>query len=109
MPDRTLKIIISPDLVPTTADMLFSDCLRIETVSKVTLAPQKETRINLTVHNSSPNGRMAQIIANFDSRKIAVKVPNSTVYIAPEGKTVVYCIIIPLDKDGYSTVTFDVF
>ena len=53
MTQRMIDVAVSPDLSPTTADLLGSDCLRIETSSRIQLAPQKETRINLMVHNSS--------------------------------------------------------
>lgn len=109
MGQRIVEIAVSPDLATTTADVLKTDCLRIEATKRVQLAPNKETRINLAVHNTSPVGRMGQIIANFDAREVTVKIPNSHVYIAPEGKTVVYAIIGPMIKNGQTRITFDVF
>lgn len=109
MGQRILEVAVSPELAPTTADSLKTDCLRIETVKKIQLSPNTETKVNLTVHNTSTVGRMGQIIANFDAREVSVKVPNSQVYVAPEGKTVVYAIVSPLIKHGQSRIIFDVF
>jgi hypothetical protein len=109
MTQRMIDVAVSPDLSPTTADLLGSDCMRIETSSRIQLAPHTETRINLMVHNSSPVGRMGQIIANYDSREVVVKIPTSNIYVAPEGKTIVYAIISPLLNHGQTKIIFDVF
>jgi hypothetical protein len=109
MTQRMIDVAVSSDLSPTVADLLGSDCLRIETSSRIQLAPHKETRINLMVHNSSPVGRMGQIIANYDAREVIVKIPTSNIYVAPEGKTIVYAIISPLMKQGQTKIIFDVF
>ena len=52
---------------------------------------------------------MGNIIANFDARELTVKIPNNQVYVAPEGKTMVYAIINALIKNGRTKVSFDVF
>ncbi len=109
MKQRMVEVVVSPDLNPTSSDLLGSDCLRIETISRIQLAPHKDTRINMMVHNTSPVGRMGQIIANYDAREVVVKIPTSNIYIAPEGKTVVYAIITPLIKIGKTKIIFDVF
>jgi len=109
MTDRHLQVIINSDLVPSKEDMLHTDCLRIETISKLNLIPGKEIRINLSVHNSSNVGRMANITTNFDARNIKVNIPNSNIYVGPEGKTIVYAIVTPLASEGYSNIFFDVF
>ena len=109
MGQRIVEIAVSPDLAPTTGDALKTDCLRIEATKRVQLAPNTEIRINLAVHNTSPVGRMGQIIANFDAREVSVKIPNSHVYVAPDGKTAVYAIISPMMKHGQTKITFDVF
>jgi hypothetical protein len=109
MGQRTIEVAVSSELAPTIADTLKTDCLRIETVKKIQLAPHSDTRINLTVHNTSHVGRMGQIIANFDAREAHVKIPNSHVYVAPDGQTVVYAIVSPLLKHGNTKITFDVF
>lgn len=109
MKQRMIEVVVSPDLTPTGNDLLNSDCLRIETVSRIQLAPHKETRINLMVHNTSPVGRMGQIIANYDSREVVVKIPTSNIYVSSEGKTAVYAIISPLINNGKTKIIFDVF
>jgi hypothetical protein len=109
MNERIIDVTVSPDLNPTVADTLRTDCLRIETAKKIYMAPNDETRVNLTVHNTSSVGRMGNIIANYDARELQVKIPNNQVYIAPEGKTMVYAIINCLIKNGRSKVSFDVF
>lgn len=109
MGQRIVEVAVSPDLSPTVADSLKTDCLRIEVTKKVHLSPHSETRINLAVHNTSTVGRMGQIIANFDARDLSVKIPNSQVYVAPEGKTVVYAIVNSIIKHGNTKITFDVF
>lgn len=109
MTQRAIDVAVSNDLTPTNADLLGSDCLRIETTSRIQLAPHKETRINLMVHNTSHVGRMGQIIANYDAREIVVKIPTSSIYVSPEGKTAVYAIISPLMKHGQTKIIFDVF
>ena len=109
MGQRSIEVAVSPDLAPTAGDLLKTDCLRIETTKRVQLAPNSETRINLAVHNTSTVGRMGQIIANFDAREVSVKIPNSHVYVAPDGQTHVYAIISPLMKHGQTKITFDVF
>jgi len=109
MKQRMVEVVVSPDLSPTSSDLLGSDCLRIEAVSRIQLAPHKDTKINMMVHNTSLVGRMGQIIANYDAREIVVKIPTSNIYVAPEGKTVVYAIISPLIKNGKTKIIFDVF
>jgi hypothetical protein len=109
MGQKSIEVAVSPELAPTTGDALRTDCLRIETSKRVQLAPDTEIRINLAVHNTSPVGRMGQIIANFDAREVSVKIPNSQVYVAPDGKTVVYAIVSPMIKHGQTRITFDVF
>tara|TARA_B100000614_G_C14396723_1_gene432017 strand:- start:242 stop:571 length:330 start_codon:yes stop_codon:yes gene_type:complete len=109
MNQRIIDVTISPDLNPTTSDILRTDCLRIETSKKVYMEPNGETRVNLTVHNTTSVGRMGNIIANFDARELTVKIPNNQVYVAPEGKTMVYAIINALIKNGRTKVSFDVF
>ncbi len=109
MGQRIIEVAVSPDLSPTTSDILKTDCLRIETSKRIQLSPNSETRINLAVHNTSVVGRMGQIIANFDAREVTVKIPNSHVYVAPDSQTHVYAIISPLIKHGQTKITFDVF
>ncbi len=109
MKQRMIEVVVSPDLSPTSADLLGSDCLRIETVSRIQLSSHKDTRINLMVHNSSLIGRMGQVIANYDAREVIVKIPTANLYVAPEGKTVVYAIITPLIIKGKTKIIFDVF
>lgn len=109
MTGRTIQCTISSDLVATRPDALLSDCLRIETTSKIILHPGGEARVNLSVHNSSSEGRMGQVIANYDPRQVSVKIPTSGVYVAPGGKTAIYAIIIPVTPAGQAAVTFDVF
>lgn len=105
---KQLNLVISNDLVATRPDVLTSDCLRVECSSKVIVTPGVATRVNLTVHNTSPtNGRMAQLNAQFDNRLVSVHIPNSLVYIGPESKTVVYAIIHTLASSGSSVITFD--
>lgn len=108
MAGRTVQCTISSDLVATRQDNLFSDCLRIETNTKLILHPNTETRINLAVYNTSSEGRMGHIMANHDPRCISVKIPTSDVYIAPGGKTTVFAIISPIEKNGQTTVTFEI-
>ncbi len=108
MASKTVKIIVSNDLVATKPDILFSDCLRVETANKVTLQPNQQTRVNLTVHNTSSLGRMAHLSSNFDSNLLSVRIPDSCVYIAPSGKTVTYAIITALVPAGMGSVSFDV-
>ena len=109
MAQRMVDVAVNPDLSPTNADVLTTDCLRIETTSRIQLAPHSETRINLSVHNSSTVGRMGTIIANYDAREVIVKIPQSNIYVSPEGKTVVYAIVTPLIKQGQAKIVFDVF
>lgn len=108
MAGRTLQCTVSSELVASKADVLLSDCLRIETTNKIILHPGAETKVNLSVHNTSSEGRMARVMANHDPRCVSVKIPTSEVYIAPGGKTSIYAIISPIVKNGQTTVSFDV-
>lgn len=107
MANKTVKCIISKDLVPTSPDMLTSDCLRVETPNKVILKPGELTRVNLTVYNSSSNGRIAHINASYDSRVVNVHIPDPSFYVAPEGQTVTYALIMPQSPTGDAVITFD--
>jgi len=108
MSNRQLNIAVSNSLLPTKSDVLTSDCLRIECSSQVKVEPKSTVRVNLTVHNSSQVGRMAQIHAQFDSRLVSVYIPNSSLYVGADSKTVVYAIINPLIESGNAVITFDV-
>lgn len=108
MSGKTVQFVISDALVATKPDMLFSDCLRVETSNKIVLEPGKPNRINLTIHNTSLLGRIAHISATFDSRLLSVHLPDSTFYVGPEGKTVVYAVVTPLAPSGTSSVSFSV-
>lgn len=109
MASKTVNCIVSAELVATRPDALLSDCLRIEALNKVVMHPGNQTKINLAVHNSSTDGRMAQVIANYDPRLFMVTVPTSGVYVAGGGKTVIYAMITPLTSAGHAPITFDVF
>jgi len=108
MAQRMVNIIVSSDLSPTKPDFLSSDCLRIEATPKLQLAPHQDTKINLMIHNTSLVGRMGKVVANYDPREVKVKIPTSEVYVAPEGRTIVHAIIIPLIKDSQTKVVFDI-
>lgn len=108
MAGKAIQCVISQDLVASRPDHLASDCLRVETTSKIILNPNTASRTNLCIHNTASEGRMAQIVANFDPRQLSVVVPTSSIYVAPGGKTVVYAIITPIISAGHGTITFDV-
>lgn len=108
MGNKQLSIIISNELVSTRPDILTSDCLRVECAGKLNIVAGVPTRINLTVHNTSQIGRMAQLHVQFDNRLVNVHIPNSLVYVGPESKTVIYAIIHTMVEAGSSLVTFDV-
>lgn len=109
MAGKTINCTISPDLVPTRPDTLLSDCLRIECPGKVVLHPGTQSRVNLSVHNTASDGRMGQVIANFDPRQVTVTVPTAGVYVAPGGKTTVFAIVTAVAATGQASITFDVF
>jgi len=109
MTTRKIDCVISQELVPTRPDALHSDCLRIEATNKVVLHPGVQTRINLTVHNSSLDGRMAQVVANYDARQCTVTIPTSAIYVHGSGRTVIYAVVTPLVTAGHVSLTFDVF
>ena len=109
MAGKTTSCTISSDLLPTRPDTLLTDCLRIECPAKAVLHPGTQTRINLSIHNSSNDGRMGQVIANFDPRQVAVTIPTSGIYIAPGGKTTIFAIVTAVTSTGQASVTFDVF
>jgi len=108
MTNKRVDLIISNDLHSSRPDVLTTDCLRIECGSRVVIAPAVATRINLTVHNTSQVGRMAQIHSQFDNRILNIHIPNSLVYVGPESKTVVYAMIYTQATSGSTVVTFDV-
>jgi len=107
MANRQLTVVISEELVSTRPDVLLSDCLRVECTSRINITTGVATRVNLTIHNTSQTGRMAQLNAQFDNRIVNVHIPNSLVFVGPESKTVVYAIIYTLVQSGNSLVTFD--
>ena len=107
MANKTVKCIISKDLVPTRPDLLTFECLRVETPDKIVLTPGELTRINLTVHNSSTNGRIAHIKSSYDSRVVNVHMPDPTFYVAPGGQTTTYALIVPQARSGDAVITFD--
>lgn len=104
---KSVKLIVSDDLVPTLSDKLPGDCLRIEATGKLIAKPNTTNTINLTVHNTSGIGRVAHIKANYDNRFARVHITDQDIYVAPDGKTVTQAIIIPLVVGGQSLVTFD--
>lgn len=108
MPSKQLTMVVSGDLISTRPDILSADCLRVECTSRVNASPGVATRVNLTVHNTAPHGRMGHINVQFDNRVVSVVVPNSLVYVGPESKTVVYAIVQPLVESGSCVITFDV-
>lgn len=107
MANKQLSVIISDDLVSTRPDVISSDCLRVECSGRINIVAGVSTRVNLTVHNTSQVGRMAQLHAQFDNRLVNVHIPNSLVFIGPESKTVVYAVIHTLIQSGNTIVTFD--
>lgn len=107
MANKSVKCIISRDLVPTKPDLLTSDCLRVETPTKIVLKPGELTKINLTVYNSSTNGRIAHIKASYDSRVVNVHIPDPAFYVEPGGKTTTYALIMPQADTGNAVITFD--
>jgi hypothetical protein len=107
MGNKQLNVIISNELVSTRPDVLTSDCLRVECASKVNITAGIATRVNLTIHNTSQVGRMAQLHAQFDNRLVNVHIPNPLVYVGPESKTAIFAIIHTLVDAGSSLITFD--
>lgn len=107
MGNKQLNITISSDLVATRPDTLSSDCLRVECTNRVIVTSGVATRVNLTIHNTSQVGRMAQLHAQFDNRLVNVHIPNPLVYVGPESKTVIYAIIHTVVEAGSSLITFD--
>jgi len=107
MGNKQLNVVISSDLVSTRSDVLTSDCLRVECTSRVNIVAGIPTRVNLTIHNTSQVGRMAQLHAQFDNRIVNVHIPNPLVYVGPESKTVIFAIIHTLVDAGNSLITFD--
>lgn len=107
MANKTVKCIISKDLVPTKPDLLTSECLRVETPSRIVLKPGELTKINLTVCNSSTNGRIAHIKASYDSRVVNIHIPDPAFYVAPGGQTTTYALIMPQAPSGDAVITFD--
>ena len=108
MASKQLTMVISDDLISTRPDVLTTDCLRVECPGRMNVKTGVATRVNLTVHNTSPVGRMGHINAQFDNRVVNVVIPNSLVYVGPESKTVVYAIIYAQVPAGSSVITFDV-
>jgi len=107
MANKTVKCIISKDLVPSQPDLLTSECLRVETPDKIVLTPGSMTKINLTVYNSSTNGRIAHIKASYDSRVVNVHIPDPSFYVSPDGQTTTYALIMPQSPSGDAVITFD--
>lgn len=105
---KSVKLIVSNDLVPTVSDKLPGDCLRIETTSKLIIKPNTDNKINLTIHNTSGIGRIAHIKANYDERFVRVHLTDAHIYVAPDGKTATQALIVPLVPGGQSLVRFDV-
>ena len=108
MPTKTLTATISKELVPTKPDLLSSDCLRVETVARLILIPDEQSRVNLIIHNSSSLGRIAHLKASFDSNQVNVAISDPQVYVGPAGKTAVYAVITPLTASGNALIAFDV-
>jgi hypothetical protein len=109
MSAKTVACVISQDMVPTRPDALTPDCLRVECTSRVVLHPGTQTRINLCIHNSSSEGRMGHVLANFDSRQVIVSIPDASVYISADGKTTIFALVTAIAASGQASITFDVF
>ena len=92
----------------TRSDSLFSDCLRVETATKIHLQHDEPLRINLSVYNSSSEGRMAKLTPVFNAKLVSVKIPNNYLYIAPDGKTTTYALITPLVVQGRGKISFNI-
>ena len=107
MASKQLSAVISKE--QTQSDVLSSDCIRVECSNRVNIPPEGSTRINLVVYNTSTNGRMVQLSAQFDTKMINVHIPNSLIYVGPESKTVVFAIIHTLVQAGNCGITFDAF
>jgi len=107
MANKSTKCIISGDLLPTKPDMLHSDCLRVEAPSKIVLSPREQTKVNLTIHNSSSTGRIAHIKASYDHNIVSVHIPDTAFYVAPGGQTTTYALVTPQAPTGDSVINFD--
>lgn len=108
MAQKKVNIGISKDIIPTRPDALKSDCFFIETASKVLLNPQQPGKINLTIHNSSPVGRIAHLSASYDPNQMKVVIADSNIYVAPGGKSVTFVTITPEVPGCNSLITFEV-
>lgn len=108
MASKQMTIVVSADQESTRPDVLSTDCLRVECSPRINVGPGVTSRINLTLHNTSPIGRMGHVSAKYNNKVIEVLIPNSLAYIGPDSKTVIYAIITPLVASGSSTVVFDI-
>lgn len=108
MAHRNVSVSINRDIVPTKPDCLMTDCLRIEAVAKVMISPTEPGRINLAIHNSSSDGRIAHLKASYDPKLVKVTIADPQVYVAPGGKTITYAIISSNNISCNTLVSFEV-
>lgn len=103
-----VKIYVDPSIEETLPDRLTSEQLQIKAGPTKQVKPGSQTMIKLTVTNFSSIGRMASITAEFDGDKLAVTIPTSSIYIAPQGDTAVYAIINTYAAIGAHNICFNV-
>jgi len=106
MAHKPLHVVVSKDMIATVSDVLSSDCLQVECTNKIVTPPGTPTRVNIAIKNTSTVGRMARLQASYDSRMFTVIIPTQDVYIGPEGKTLIYAVVTPLQA-GQSSIGFD--
>lgn len=107
---KNLGLAISDDRIPIKGDVLASDCLSIECMDKIVLAPNTKTQLNISVRNTSNVGRMANLYALYDhSIGIRVQFGETKVYVAPDGKTTTFVLIETLmNSRGNCNITIGV-
>ena len=103
-----IKIYVDPSVEASIPDTLTSEQLQITAGPTRYLKPGSQTMIKLTIKNSSSVGRMANVTAKFDGTKLAVTIPTSAIYIAPQGDTAIYAIVRSYAAVGPHNVCFNV-